>query len=87
MTTNDKIIVNVSNGLAFLALTLCLAIGAGLAGFIGFIVALPVGMVAMIAVGIKVQDALSLYYFELEQVELAQSRAFDDEIEVIDLDT
>jgi hypothetical protein len=44
-------------------------------------------MVAMIYVGIKVQDALSLYYFELEQVEQAQSRAFDDEeIEVIDLD-
>ena len=44
MTTNDKIIVNVSNGLAFLALTLCLAVGAGYAGFLGFIVALPIGM-------------------------------------------
>jgi len=87
MTTNDKIIVNVSNGLAFLALTLCLAVGAGYAGWLGALVALPFGMVAMIYTGITAHDAMCNYYFELEQVELAQSRAFDDEIEVIDLDT
>jgi len=86
MTTNDKIIENVSNGAAFLALVLCLAVGAGLAGFIGALVALPVGMVAMIYVGIKVQDAMCNYYFELDLVEEARARAFDDEIEVIDLD-
>ena len=81
MTTNDKIIVNVSNGLAFLALTLCLAVGAGYAGFLGFIVALPIGMVAMIYTGITAHDYLSLYYWEREQLP-----SYDEEIEVIDLD-
>jgi len=83
MTTNDKIIVNVSNGLAFLALTLCLAVGAGYAGFLGFIVALPIGMVAMIYTGITAHDYLSLYYWEREQT---NGYDVDEDVEVIDLD-
>jgi hypothetical protein len=83
MTTNDKIIVNVSNGLAFVALTVCLAAGAGYAGWLGALVALPFGMVAMIYTGITAHDYLSLYYWEREQT---NGYDVDEEIEVIDLD-
>lgn len=86
MTTNDKIAHNVSTGLGVLVLVLCLAVGAGLADWLGALVALPFGMVAMIYVGLTAHDMLTRYYWELEMVEQAQSRAFDDEIEVIDLD-
>lgn len=82
MTYNDKIIVNVSNGAAFLALGLVLAVGAGLAGWLGAMIALPFAAFAQFAVGLKVHDALSLYFWEQEQ----EQNGYDDEIEVVDLD-
>jgi len=81
MTTNDKIAHNVSTGLGFLVCVLCLAVGAGLGDWLGALAALPVGMVAMIAVGLKAHDMLTLYYWEQEQ-----AQAFDDDLDVIDLD-
>lgn len=83
MSYNDKVIVNVSNGAAFLALVLCLAVGAGLGGWAGALVALPFATFAQFAVGLTVHDRLSLHFWEREQ-----AQGFDaDEIEVIDLDT
>jgi hypothetical protein len=80
---NDKIIVNVSNGAAFLALGLVLAIGAGLGGFFGALIALPFAAFAQFTVGLKVHDMLSLYFWEREQ---AQDFDANEDVEVVDLD-
>lgn len=86
MSYNDKVIVNVSNGAAFLALTLCLAVGAGLAGWFGALVALPFAAFAQFTVGLTVHDRLCTYFWEREQAQNGAAYDADEDVEVIDLD-
>lgn len=83
MSYNDKVIVNVSNGAAFLALGIVLAVGAGLGDWLGALIALPFGAFAQFAVGLKVHEALCTYFWERDQ---SAGYDADEDVEVIDLD-